>query len=466
MLVKKKFPRTISFLIGISTLILFVCSSLRHALFQSNALDLGIFDNALYLISQGQEPFVVFRGIHILGDHAAFILYPLALLYKVYPDVHWLFAIQAIALSLGALPTWYLARHAGLKETQATAIACAYLLYPLVFNVNLFDFHPEVIAIPAILAAVLAARLGHLGWFCLAIISILSCKAVLSMTVAAMGLWLLVFEQRRLCGAIAMILAIAWFAIATQSIIPAFSGAEAAAVSRYDFLGDSVIEIAVNLFLKPTIILSRMFTLPNLEYLILLLLPIIWGLSPQHLTPLISASPILFLNLLTDYQPQKDLVHQYSLPILPFLLLAVISALVAGKGWLRNPKGIILWSLVAFLALAKFGYFGSRYLERLDNWQATRQAIAQIDTKGSVLTTSQIAPHLTHRPVVQLAIAGLDFTDLTEFEYVLLNLRHPSWGSSQDILTSAIEKLQQTNEFQLTYQRDDVFVFTNRRLSD
>ena len=307
MLVKKNFqPKTIGFLISISTLILFVCSSLRHAFFQSNALDLGIFDNALYLISQGEEPFVEFRGIHILGDHAALILYPLALLYKIYPDIHWLFAIQALGLSIGALPTWYLARHAGLKETQATAIACAYLLYPLIFNINLFDFHPEVIALPAILAAVLAARLEHLGWFCLAIILILSCKAVLSMTVAAMGLWLLVFEKKRLCGAIAMILATAWFAIATQSIIPTFSGAEAAAVSRYDFLGDSVIEIAINLFLKPTVILSRMFTLPNLEYLTLLLLPIIWGLSPQHLTPLIGSSPILFLNLLTDYQPQKD----------------------------------------------------------------------------------------------------------------------------------------------------------------
>ncbi|WP_425354774.1 DUF2079 domain-containing protein, partial [Limnoraphis robusta] len=63
----------------VSTIILFICSSLRHALFQSNAFDLGIFDNGIYLISQGQEPFVVFRGLHILGDHGAWILYPLAI---------------------------------------------------------------------------------------------------------------------------------------------------------------------------------------------------------------------------------------------------------------------------------------------------------------------------------------------------------------------------------------------------
>ncbi|MCF3606769.1 DUF2079 domain-containing protein [Planktothrix agardhii 1033] len=102
----------------ISSLILFACSSLRHFFFQSNAYDLGIFDNGIYLISQGKEPFVYFRGLHILGDHAAYILYIIALFYKIYPDIHWLFAIQAICLSLGALPTYQLSLQAGLKETQ------------------------------------------------------------------------------------------------------------------------------------------------------------------------------------------------------------------------------------------------------------------------------------------------------------------------------------------------------------
>ena len=119
----------------ISSLILFACSSLRHFFFQSNAYDLGIFDNGIYLISQGKEPFVYFRGLHILGDHAAYILYIIALFYKLYPDIHWLFAIQAISLSLGALPTYQLSLQAGLKETQAQTLGFVYLLYPLIFFV-------------------------------------------------------------------------------------------------------------------------------------------------------------------------------------------------------------------------------------------------------------------------------------------------------------------------------------------
>ncbi|HEY9611226.1 MAG TPA: DUF2079 domain-containing protein [Allocoleopsis sp.] len=109
-------------MIGVSVLVLFLCSSVRHALFQSTGWDLGIFDQAIYLISQGQPPISSLIKVHILGDHAAWVFYPLALLYKIYPDVHWLFAVQALALALGALPTYYLARLAGLREREAIAL--------------------------------------------------------------------------------------------------------------------------------------------------------------------------------------------------------------------------------------------------------------------------------------------------------------------------------------------------------
>ncbi|MBD0304072.1 MAG: DUF2079 domain-containing protein [Tolypothrix sp. T3-bin4] len=445
-----------------SALLLFACSSLRHALFQSNAFDLGWFDQAVYLISQGQNPIVSIGGFHILGDHAAWIFYPLALLYKIYPNVHWLFAVQAIALSIGALPTFHLARQAGLKESLAIAMAAVYLLYPLVFNVNLFDFHPEVIALPLLLGAILAAQLGRVGAFCIAIAFILGCKAVLSLTVAAMGFWLLVFEKRRWCGVIALFAGVAWFLIATQWIIPFFSGHEAAAVGRYAYLGNSVLEIAQNLLFKPGLVLGKVFSLDTFEYLGLLVLPVIWGLSPQHLTPLVVAIPTLALNILSESPSQRNLVHQYSLPVLPFLLLVVIGSLAAKRAWLQNRRGIVLWALIAFLTLAKYGYFGSKYLETGDTQEATREAIAQIQSKGGVLVPSQVAPHLSHRPLVKLAIAGSESAELTPFQYVLLNLRHPGFGSTPQVVISLLERLKKMPEFQLTYQRDDVFLFRKK----
>ncbi|MEH1768686.1 MAG: DUF2079 domain-containing protein [Nostoc sp.] len=449
----------LGWIIGVSALILFGCSSLRHELFQSNGFDLGIFDQAVYLISQGEPPISSFIGFHILGDHATWIFYPLALLYKIYPSVYWLFAVQAVALALGALPTWHLARQAGLKENQAIAIVFVYLLQPLVFNANLFDFHPEVIAVPLLLVAVLAARLGQLGWFCLSIFVVLGCKEILSLTVAGMGVWLLLFEKRRLYGAIALGAGVAWFLIATQVIIPFFNSAEATALVRYSYLGNSVLGIAKNIVFQPGLILGKVFLWDNLEYLVLMLAPVIWWLSPPGIKPLVGAIPCLALNILADYPPQKNLIFQYSLPALPFLLLAVISSLAAGRGLLQNKRAIILWSLVVFLSLAKFTFFGGKYLKSIDTWQATKQAIAQIQTQGSVYTTAQISPHLSHRKLITFTNNDSPPADLNTYNYVLLNVRHPSWSNTQEFAASLVNQLKNNQEFQLKYQRDEVYLF-------
>ncbi|OCQ88880.1 hypothetical protein BCD64_03810 [Nostoc sp. MBR 210] len=445
---------------GVSALILFASSILRHELFQSTAFDLGIFDQAAFLISQGKPPISTFMGYHILGDHAAWIWYPLALLYKIYPSVYWLFAVQAIALASGALPTWQLARQAGLKESQSVAMAAVYLLYPLIFNVNLFDFHPEVIALPLFLAAVLAARRHQIRWFCLYIFLILGCKAVLSFTVAAMGFWLLMFEKRRLYGAIALGAGVAWFLIASRIIIPTFSGAEPAAVGRYSYLGNSVPEIAQNIILQPGIILGKVFVLSNLEYLLLLLVPVIWGFSLAGIKPLVAAIPCVALNIIADYQPQKDLIHQYSLPALPFILLVLISSLAAGKGLIQDKRRIIIWSLVGFLCLAKYTHFFGRYLQSLDTWQATREAIALVNTQDSVLTTAKIAPHLSHRPSINLIQDNLPLTQVNTFDYILLNTRHHDLSGNQELNLILLDKLKNDTDFQLKYQRDDVYLFS------
>jgi uncharacterized membrane protein len=441
-----------------SILILFACSSVRHILFKSNAYDLGIFDQAVYLISQGEIPISSFMGYHILGDHAAGIWYPLALLYKIYPTVYWLFAVQAIALGLAAVPIRYLALQAGLLPSQTKVVVISYLLYPQVFNANLYDFHPEVIAVPGLLMAVFAARTKKPGWYALSIVVILACKAVLSLTVAAMGFWLLVFEKRRWYGFFTILGGLLWFAIASKLIIPFFSGKEAAALSRYSYLGNSVFDIVKNIFFKPELFFGKVFSAINLEYLILLFIPIVWGISRKFITPLIAAIPCIALNLLSDSPAQKNLVNQYSIPVVPFLILVVIGSFAANKPWLRSHKAIIIWSLIGFLALGKYTYFGEQYLKTLDTWHSTRQAIALVQTPGSVLTTATISTHLTHRKLIRFTDAT-NPPNLTDFEYVLLNIRHPGWLSNKEFAESLLKQLQNLPEFNLQYQENQVYLF-------
>jgi uncharacterized membrane protein len=446
------------------------------------------------------------------------------------------------------------------------------LLYPVVFNINLFDFHPEVIALPALLGAILAARLNKVIWFCSAVLLVLSCKAVLSLTVAAIGFWLLLCEKKQRCGAIALLLGVAWFAIASQKIIPLFSGSEVAGVGRYSYLGKSVLEIAINLVLKPQLVLGKVLSFDTLKYIFVLSLPVIWGLLPfsskiglRYLTPLIPAIPTLAVNILSDLPFQRSLAYQYSVPIIPFLLLAVISKEEGrrkevtppyppqggkfrgkreegrgkkeegrrkeeeGRGkeeekssamdfvtdvtdvrereaeigkkeeyqpnhqllspsvpwgkfqdfklanlplkiskfpklWLgmQLPKTTIVWSLIIFLFLGEYKDF-FLYLNRLDTWQATREAIAQIQPQSSILTDNRLAPHFAHRPIVKLLSQISPQTNLAEFEYILLNQRHP-WPDTAKVGNDLANRLQNTPQFQLAYQKNQVLLF--KRIGD
>jgi len=462
-MVEKKQKNNIPWqIICLSTVILFICSSTKHILFQSTAADLGIFDQAVYLISQGEKPISSFMGFHILADHAAWIWYPLALLYKIYPTVYWLFGLQAFALSFGGFPIWLLASQAGLTKQISTAIVIGYLLYPLIFNVNLFDFHLDVIVPSMILLAVWSARENKVWYFCLSIFLILGCKEVFALTTAAMGIWLALFEKRKLYGSITFIISIVWFVIATKIIIPFFSSSVEPIdrhIYRYKHLGQSLREVVDNIIFHPKLILDNFLTVENLFYLCLLLIPVIWQLSLRGLLPLFGAIPTLLINLLADPSYQKDLLAWYSLPILPFLFLAVIETLKKGDGWLKTKRSIFLWSLLAFILLAKYGFFWSKYLVSLDNWQSMNEAISLVNTQQGVYTTDEIAPHLTHRKLIRFANMDLLQNNLDEFNYVLLNLRHPGLYSNRNFVQSLIKKLENNPEFHTIYQNDEVYLF-------
>jgi uncharacterized membrane protein len=329
----------------------------------------------------------------------------------------------------------------------------------------LCDFHPDTLAVPALLTAVLNARTNKTFWFCINVLVVLGCKAVLSLTVVAMGVWLLLFEKRRLYGVIAIISGLAWFVIANKIIIPVF-GSEAALVSRhfyrYSYLGNSLSETLQIILFQPQIIISNILSSINLEYLSFLLVPVIWGLIPKYMTPLIGAIPCLTLNILADHPSQKNVILHYSLPAIPFIMLALIASIAADKAWIKQKRVIFLWSLIWFLILGKWGFFISKYLHSVDNWQATKKAISLVKTQDSVLTTDVITPHLTHRQQISFKYK-LD--ELNNFHYILLNIRHPGWAATAEDYDNLVKELQKNSDFNLKYQHDDVYLFVDRKIT-
>ncbi len=356
-----------------------------------------------------------------------------------------------------------MARQAGLREPHVRAIGLMYLLYPLVFNLNLFDFHPEVIALPLLLTAIWAARGRRLVGFTVCTFFCLGCRDALSITIAAMGIWLILLEKRRVYGAIALVLGVAWLLIATQWLIPHFRPAGVESVARYAYLGSSVPEIVLNLVLKPQLILGRIFSIESLFYIFLLLLPVGWCLSWQHLIYLLPALPTLIINLLSEISLQRDLLHQYSLPVIPFLVVCAIAALKAETAWIAKPRWIMLWSIVSFIALAKYGFFTGKYLTRLASLPALEGAIAQVQsTPDPVLTTSYFVPHLSHRSRLEYTKTFAPLPSLKPYKYILLNLQDPGWGSTPELAQQVFDRAQSDPQFQLAWVRDRIYLFQRK----
>jgi uncharacterized membrane protein len=461
---KPVYSHFLTYWIGGAAIILLICSVTRHLWFKSTGFDLGIYDQVVYLMSQGLPPISSYLGFHHMGNHAAYSVYPLALLYKIYPSVYWLLIVQAICLAMGALPTWMLARQAGLSHSLASAMAGVYLLYPLIFNLNMFDFHPEVMALPVMLWAIWTARAGKPILFMIAIVFALGCKDALSLTIAAMGVWLLIFEKRRFYGTFALVVGFSWFLLVTQWLIPTLSGQGPAALGRYAALGgDSVTEVALNLLRKPGIVLSLIFRYQTFRYLVMLVVPVLWGLSPRHMTPLISAIPVVLLNILSKNEGQRDLVHQYSLPVLPFLLVSVINTLAAGGGLLRQRRWILLWSLIGFIWLGKYSWYTQEYKESIATWEANREAIALIPkNQGVVITDNYLSPHLSHRVSIHLVRPRTLAEDLDRADFILLNLDHTQNKKERDKVEQMFQQAKADPRFQLSYERDQVYLFARK----
>ena len=460
----------------ISTLFLTIASSLRHFWFHSSSWDLGIFEQAIYLISKGNEPISTLLGFHILSDHGALVLYPLALFYKILPSTYFLFFLQSFALSLSIFPLYKLSKINNISKKNLNASYFAFLLYPIVFNVNIFDFHPEVLAFPLVLEIFVRFRLSETKIsfeLIKKILFILSCKVTNSFLVFGLGIWLILKGFYK-SGYLLILLSILWFNAIAFFLIPYF-GNENSSIFRQTSKFGLNDEIVLNLFTFNKVIwqlILQIFTVSNLEYLILIILPFLYILLNkkrfilfENFIPFI---PLIFLNLISDSYPMKNLVHQYSLFIVPFIAISVQESLSPSvflgiknyPAWFqkRSSKIIIFWAILTFLIFSRFTYFFGPYHNHFESSKARREAITLINNNSSVLTTNDLVPHLSRRKNIKFTDSKVKY-NLKEFDEILLDLENPGWQSNKLFVKEIQKELNLNNLWFKKYQKNNIILF-------
>jgi uncharacterized membrane protein len=197
-------------------------SLLRDHHLGTAAYDLGIFDQAVAQYAHFNAPMTPLMGpgFNNLGDHFSPILAVLAPFYRIWPDRRMLLVAQAALLAVSIIPVVRVtARRLG--HGAGFAVGVGYGLSWGVQGLVGYDFHQVAFAIPLTAFAMAALVDGRYRAVALWALPLLLVKEDLGLTVAAIGLCLLLRRQRRL-GVGLVVAGFGTFLLTTLVIIPHF----------------------------------------------------------------------------------------------------------------------------------------------------------------------------------------------------------------------------------------------------
>lgn len=279
-----------------------------------------------------------------LGEHVQVIHLLLLPLYCLWPSHLLLELCGSLALALGAIPVFQLARRFGGSPQAAALMAMAFLLYfPLQFldiSIDLKTFRPTALAVPLLLAALLCAERRQWLWTTFWSLLALSSQEDFAVALASLGLWLAVtgaWEFRRsksvadrtqmIYGAGMCLCAGIYVVVAVKLVIPWFHGGATVHYASYfqDF-GKTPVEIVLNILTRPGLLAARLFTTGTLVLLLDLLVPV--GVPWRAWSRLLVALPLfilLALNELTKDYPGP--FHHFHAAIVPLIFWAGCAAL-------------------------------------------------------------------------------------------------------------------------------------------
>ena len=384
-------------------------SVFKHNTFHSFTYDLGIMLQVVWNTSQGR-PFEVsldrpddteLVGSY-MGNHVRPFFLLIAPLYRLWPEPRMLLALQSVALALGALPLYWIARRELRSKVFQVLLIVCYLLYPALGFISLFDFHPVAFCVPALLFAywALLEKRDVLFWVMIALT--ISTKEELVVPVAAFGIYCLFRPEWRKKGMWMLAISTAWAILCFFVFIPyANEGRPYRFFELWSHLlpgGDEGGGQSGSL--------ASLFSIDAVYFIIHLLVPLgfICVLEPGLLAV---SLPSLAYLLVSNRANLYRVGHQYPAVLIPWLFLATLYGLAKLERWPRMRPLTKRWLPLMLLLVGTLGVqlkfnpilvsYLSGYLIRMPYDSQVHEALVQIPPDAGVATINSFGPHLSHR---------------------------------------------------------------------
>jgi uncharacterized membrane protein len=411
------------------TFIFLYIGIMRHFAFSSAGIDMGVTDQALWNTIRGRVLFSSIDGhINHLGAHFEPVLFLIAPLYFIWPNIIILIFLQAFAVGLAVFPLYLIAKERLNNRFLVFAFIFAYFLSRPLRGAGLLDFHTDVFLIPLSFVSYYLLITRRNLWAVVAMLLMLCCKENASILIFAYGIFTITCLKRYRLGVLLLALAITWWLAATDLIMPRFAGTTAYPYLKWLPFGPTYADNLLAVVKDPMLVVKLLFSPEKLEFYLKLFLPLglLSFLSPGHY--------ILFLLPLAtqvagsvNHGGMTTLTSHYPAHTLPFIFISAIygaGKLVDGR---EKRISICLAAMIIFLSLLFFGksdgYKLSKFIRSADQLHSSeiRRALKNIHESASVCAVHRITPHLTHRKYIYIWENSPDTRYLAE--YVVLHRR-------------------------------------------
>jgi uncharacterized membrane protein len=316
----------------------------------TSAYDFGLYDQGIWLLSQGKTPFVTLMGRNLFGDHTSFILLPLVPLMWLFSSTSLLFVVQTVVIASGAIPVYVFARKQLESDVLGCVFACTYLLYPTVSWTNVENFHPDSFLGVLIALALWAALSRKWRWYVGAVLLALLVKEDVVLVVAPIGVWVALRRDVRI-GLATVIGSIGVALICFLVIIRNLTGTAFRNSWRIPFGGfGGFLQTAIT---SPGTLLRYLTSNGRLTYLMQILVPT-GGMFLIAPSVALVGSMVIFANIVSTFYYQYQIHYHYSLVVAPILVFGNVYA-IARLGQSARRKATLfvgVASIVSALVLA------------------------------------------------------------------------------------------------------------------
>lgn len=317
-----------------------------HRAMGTSAYDFGLYDQGIWLLSRGESPFVTLMGRNLFGDHASFILVFLVPLYWLFSSTATLLVVQSVVIALGGVPVFLYARRRLSSDAMGAAMVVVYLLHPAVSWTNLENYHPD--SFLALLAGLALYGALERKWrlFGCAVVLALLVKEDVALIMIPIGVWVALRRdiKRGLIVAIGSALAMIVFIVV---VMKHFTGVTFRNSWRLPFGGFG--GLARTTLRRPWELVAHLASGDRLFYLWQMLAPVgfVFVVAPEIV---LTATLVLFTNILSTFWYQYHIQYHYSLVVVPSIIIGTIYAI--GRAPKRSRNLLVSLVLISSLITA------------------------------------------------------------------------------------------------------------------